>query len=69
MGDLNFRLDDIPKVDIEEKVQKGELKSLWPHDQVNYLSHLQTVVSLNLCCCSCACFKSISIISDTLIML
>ncbi|KAK2166180.1 hypothetical protein LSH36_41g13107 [Paralvinella palmiformis] len=37
MGDLNFRLDDIPKVDIEEKVQKGELKSLWPHDQLKKL--------------------------------
>ncbi|XP_064648696.1 uncharacterized protein LOC135500904 isoform X2 [Lineus longissimus] len=35
MGDLNFRLDTLSKEDVELKITEGDLKSLWPHDQLN----------------------------------
>ncbi|XP_064619979.1 phosphatidylinositol 4,5-bisphosphate 5-phosphatase A-like isoform X2 [Lineus longissimus] len=35
MGDLNFRIDDLDKTEIEHRVKKGELQTMWPHDQLN----------------------------------
>ncbi|XP_074656723.1 phosphatidylinositol 4,5-bisphosphate 5-phosphatase A-like [Tubulanus polymorphus] len=34
-GDLNFRIDDLSKSDIERYIKSKELKALRPHDQLN----------------------------------
>ena len=38
MGDLNFRLDDIPKDEIEKRVRDGDLQYLYQFDQVRHMS-------------------------------
>jgi hypothetical protein len=35
MGDLNFRLDTLTKEEVELKIKEGDIKSLWPYDQVS----------------------------------
>ncbi|XP_013403695.1 inositol polyphosphate 5-phosphatase K isoform X4 [Lingula anatina] len=34
MGDLNFRIDDIPRDDIIRMIKNKDLESLWSHDQL-----------------------------------
>ena len=40
MGDLNFRLDDLPKAEIEKRVIDGDYEYLQKHDQVYLISSL-----------------------------
>lgn len=43
MGDLNFRLDDISKDEVEEKIREGDLESLWKYDQLKKLMRDQLI--------------------------
>jgi hypothetical protein len=46
MGDLNFRIDDLDKSEIEHRIKKGELQTMWPLDQVLLLRDVQTIVGI-----------------------
>ena len=44
IGDLNFRIDEVPKKEIEDRISKKDYEYLWQFDQVHvlqwYLYHL-----------------------------
>ena len=49
LGDLNFRIDDIPNEEVKKRISEGDLEYLWPHDQVQLLrSDEQTIYNLKI---------------------
>jgi len=43
MGDLNFRLDDVPIETVKSTVQEGNIKDLWQYDQLTKLMSSDTI--------------------------
>ena len=39
-GDLNFRIVDLDKAEIERRIRDKDFKSMWEYDQVTLILHI-----------------------------